>query len=212
MRRREILEAAKAVFAEKGYTHATLDEIAQRAEFGKGTLYNYFEGGKDDILFAIIDEIYDDLDLFIRESFSPQQAVGRLREAFESFVQAWVQFFVERRDMFMILIKEAYRLVFSDDPGKAAYFQRQGTRIIESLIPTLEAVMDSGEMRRLSPHAVAHMIVGNIKGIQMHMVLQNECAPPKGLEVHSSQEAAQFLTTMLLDGLVVHPEVSTTID
>ncbi|GIV59650.1 MAG: hypothetical protein KatS3mg043_0739 [Rhodothermaceae bacterium] len=46
MRRRAMLEAARAVFAEKGYLQATVDEIAQRAEFGKGTLYNYFTGGR----------------------------------------------------------------------------------------------------------------------------------------------------------------------
>jgi AcrR family transcriptional regulator len=49
MRRQAMLEAARAVFAEKGYANATLEEIAQRAEFGKGTLYNYFPGGKDEL-------------------------------------------------------------------------------------------------------------------------------------------------------------------
>ncbi|NNE70602.1 MAG: helix-turn-helix transcriptional regulator, partial [Rhodothermales bacterium] len=39
-RRREILDAARTVFAERGFVGATLEEIASRAEFGKGTLYN----------------------------------------------------------------------------------------------------------------------------------------------------------------------------
>ncbi|PSQ74919.1 MAG: hypothetical protein BRD36_01045 [Bacteroidetes bacterium QH_7_64_110] len=37
-RRRIMLQAAQSVFAEKGYEQATLEEIAKRAEFGKGTL------------------------------------------------------------------------------------------------------------------------------------------------------------------------------
>ena len=53
-----VLDAARTVFAEKGYADATLEEIAQRAEFGKGTLYNYFEGGKEEILFAVFDDLY----------------------------------------------------------------------------------------------------------------------------------------------------------
>ncbi|MEL6613746.1 MAG: helix-turn-helix domain-containing protein, partial [Bacteroidota bacterium] len=40
-RRAAMLDAATALFAEKGYASATLDEVAERAEFGKGTLYNY---------------------------------------------------------------------------------------------------------------------------------------------------------------------------
>ena len=39
----EILWAAEEVFSEKGYVSATVDEIAQRAEFAVGTLYRFFE-------------------------------------------------------------------------------------------------------------------------------------------------------------------------
>ncbi|MDX1439230.1 MAG: helix-turn-helix domain-containing protein, partial [Rubricoccaceae bacterium] len=37
-RRQAILDAALATFAEKGFEGSTLDEVAERAEFGKGTL------------------------------------------------------------------------------------------------------------------------------------------------------------------------------
>ena len=42
-RKQEILQAARAVFVDRGYRRATVDEIAQRAEIGKGTIYLYFE-------------------------------------------------------------------------------------------------------------------------------------------------------------------------
>jgi len=48
--RQEILDAATRVFAEKGFFSATLDEVAQEAEFSKGTVYLYFSS-KDDLLF-----------------------------------------------------------------------------------------------------------------------------------------------------------------
>ncbi|MFB3133520.1 MAG: TetR/AcrR family transcriptional regulator, partial [Rhodothermales bacterium] len=174
MRRRDILEAAQAVFAEKGYSHATLDEIAQRAEFGKGTLYNYFKGGKEDILFAIFDGIYDDLCQLIHDAFSPETIAARpFREAFHDFAASWITFFVERQELFMILVKEAYRMVFDDDPGKASYFQMHSKRMVNALIPALEAAMQSGELKRLPAPAVAHMILGNLKGIQMHICLHD---------------------------------------
>jgi len=41
--RGEILDAAEAVFAEKGFHRTTVDDIAARSEFAVGTIYNFFE-------------------------------------------------------------------------------------------------------------------------------------------------------------------------
>ena len=54
--RMEIMSAATRVFAEKGYFAATLDEVAQEAEFSKGSLYNYFSS-KEDLLYNILKQI-----------------------------------------------------------------------------------------------------------------------------------------------------------
>lgn len=40
--RRSMLQAAEAVFAEKGFEYATMEEVARRAEFSVGALYNFF--------------------------------------------------------------------------------------------------------------------------------------------------------------------------
>ncbi len=42
-----ILEAAEAVFAERGYPGATIAEIASRAEFSVGSIYNFFPGKRE---------------------------------------------------------------------------------------------------------------------------------------------------------------------
>ena len=51
----EIVDAALAVFAEKGFAAARLDEIATRAGVSKGALYLYFET-KEDIFRAVVDQ------------------------------------------------------------------------------------------------------------------------------------------------------------
>ena len=45
--RREILESAERVFVQKGYHLATVEEIAQQAEFAVGTIYNFFENKEE---------------------------------------------------------------------------------------------------------------------------------------------------------------------
>ena len=49
----EIVEAAMAVFAERGFAAAKLDDIARRAGVSKGALYLYFET-KEDIFHAVV--------------------------------------------------------------------------------------------------------------------------------------------------------------
>lgn len=52
-RPQEILEAALAVFAEKGLSGARMDDIAARAGVTKGTIYLYFPS-KDDVFKALL--------------------------------------------------------------------------------------------------------------------------------------------------------------
>ena len=49
-RRRAIVEGAISVFKEKGYSKATVREIAQAARLGTGSIYDYVKS-KDDILY-----------------------------------------------------------------------------------------------------------------------------------------------------------------
>jgi AcrR family transcriptional regulator len=51
-RRRDIIDAAEKVFFSRGFESATMDEIAEKVELSKGTLYLYFKS-KEDLQFAI---------------------------------------------------------------------------------------------------------------------------------------------------------------
>lgn len=51
-RKREIIDAAQGLFFSRGFENTTMDEIAERAEFGKPTLYTYFKS-KEEIAFHV---------------------------------------------------------------------------------------------------------------------------------------------------------------
>jgi AcrR family transcriptional regulator len=51
----EILDAAVAVFAEKGFAAARMEDIARRAGVTKGTIYLYFQG-KEDVFKSLVRE------------------------------------------------------------------------------------------------------------------------------------------------------------
>ena len=46
-RRQQIMVAAKRVFSEKGFSRATMEDIAQEAELSPGTLYLYFKNKEE---------------------------------------------------------------------------------------------------------------------------------------------------------------------
>lgn len=198
-----MLRAAQSVFAEKGYARATLDEIAERAEFGKGTLYNYFEGGKEGILFAVFDALYDDVFELIQDAFAGEAAQEQpLRDNFHAFVLESFAFFLEREDLFMVLIKESHRLCFSENADHAAYFQRQQQRMVDALAAPIEAAIDAGHVQALPPTAMAHMILENVNGMLVHRAMMDRHGD--GCEdtiLHDPKKAADFLTAMLFDGL-----------
>jgi AcrR family transcriptional regulator len=52
-----LLDAAEAVFAEKGFTPATLDDIADTAGYTKGAIYKHFTA-KEDLFLAVSDRYW----------------------------------------------------------------------------------------------------------------------------------------------------------
>ena len=55
-KRKHLVEAAAAVFAEQGFTSTRVADIAEHAGIGKGTVYEYFTS-KEELLFAVFEWI-----------------------------------------------------------------------------------------------------------------------------------------------------------
>jgi TetR/AcrR family transcriptional regulator, repressor of fatR-cypB operon len=211
VRRDEILSAARSVFAEKGFARATLDEIAARAEFGKGTLYNYFEGGKDALLEAILDELFDEMVDIVENAFVRSTT---FRAALHSLVKEHMELFSERRELFIIMMKEVHRMMLSDDPSRSDYVRHQQSRVIGALVPHLARAQIQGHIRDGHCDALAHTIFGNIQGVQMHVCVQGCVEGCLGEPVEASFSptiAADFITSILLDGLAHRENIDSNI-
>jgi AcrR family transcriptional regulator len=80
---RDILQAGRDVFAEKGYDAATTAEIAQRAGISEATVFSYFSG-KRELCARVIADWYDEIiDAF--ESGLPRE--GSVRQQFAFIVR-----------------------------------------------------------------------------------------------------------------------------
>ena len=81
--RADILDVATREFADKGYTGARVDEIAERTSTTKRMIYYYF-GGKEQLYIAVLERAYlairaleAELDV---EHLEPEEAIRRLAE------------------------------------------------------------------------------------------------------------------------------------
>jgi AcrR family transcriptional regulator len=203
MRRQAMLDAARAVFAEKGYADATLDEIADRAEFGKGTLYNYFENGKEGLLFAVFDDIIGEMERLIHTVFQEERGKDQsLRDAFHTFVKRHFELIRDQQDLFLILVREAHRMALSDDGNRVQFFQEQQQRLVDALRPALDDAVDNGEMQPLPTVSVANLLLANVRGMGTHCTLEKRHRPCDDQPfLQDPERAADFLTTFLFDGL-----------
>ncbi|MDM7931389.1 TetR/AcrR family transcriptional regulator [Tabrizicola sp.] len=64
--RAALIAAARDVMSEKGVDAATMLEIAERADVGAGTVYNYFRS-KDELAIAVLETLMHDLGVRIEE-------------------------------------------------------------------------------------------------------------------------------------------------
>ena len=58
--REALIQAARVIMSEKGVDGATMLEIAEAADVGAGTVYNYFKS-KDELAIAVLEEMMHDL-------------------------------------------------------------------------------------------------------------------------------------------------------
>ena len=84
-RRQQIMVAAKRVFNEKGFTKATMEDIAARAELSAGTLYLYFKN-KDELYASLSLRVLQYLNIRLEQlkgdvSLSSHDAITALKEA-----------------------------------------------------------------------------------------------------------------------------------
>lgn len=80
MHQREIIVAARSVFASKGFKQTTMEDIAAVAEFGKGTIYNYFDG-KEELFRLVLNDSFNDVVAIVDTALRGDQEFGRKVEA-----------------------------------------------------------------------------------------------------------------------------------
>jgi AcrR family transcriptional regulator len=153
-RPQELLEAAFAVFVEKGFADARLEDIAVRAGVSKGTVYLYFDS-KDAIFRAMIQQVADaKLEMVAHLVETHQGSFAALLRQLAGLMAAQISQ-PPLLHFPRLIIGESKRF-----PELAAFYLDMAiTRARKILMRIIERGQDAGEFRNIPPRHAAHLFI-----------------------------------------------------
>jgi TetR/AcrR family transcriptional regulator len=143
-RRQEIIDAAEKVFFAKGLEAATMDEIAERAELSKGTLYLYFKS-KEELYLQIHLRGNRALTLaFAKAVKNKKKGIDKLR----AIGDAYYRFYLESPNYFnAIIYYELKDYDLSADEGCVQECAEEGGKTLGVVIDAIETGISDGTIR-----------------------------------------------------------------
>jgi AcrR family transcriptional regulator len=183
--RAAILDAARQVFAERGYDGSAVRHIVARTELAPGTFYNYFPD-KESIFRALVEESIAAVRERLREARHEARDIeefvgGAYRAYFSAMAADPVMFQLMRRNAGTIR-------AMLDDPVLAAG--------VGELLEDLEAAIERGELPPLDARYMARAMAGAGLEIAMEMFERDDGAAAPDVE-----GAATFATALFLGGI-----------
>lgn len=147
--RRALLDAARSLFAEKGYHETAAEEIVGRAGLTRGALYHHFEGKKD-LFRVVVDEMEGEIDEEI-------EAAERAESDLPGAVMAGYRAFIDA-----VLDPEMRRTFFLDGPSVLGWEWREidARHAVGKIEEGLEALIAEGHMEPQPVKPLARLING----------------------------------------------------
>jgi TetR/AcrR family transcriptional regulator len=150
--RREILAAAEAVFAERGFLGARLDDVAERVGIRKPSVLHHFPDKR-----ALYDAVLGDL---VGGLFARLQTVmtgsPSLAGSVEAAVDAWVSYLGERPSLARILLRE----IADARPGMPSVFVQHALPLLGLMDQAIRAGQRQKIFLQIDPIHLASTVAG----------------------------------------------------
>jgi AcrR family transcriptional regulator len=157
-RRKQLIDTALRLFAEKGMEHATIKDIATEAGVAQGLLYHYFSS-KDELFYAIIGQYNPFPELATILAGAEERPA---REVLMQIATRAYALIAERKSIAVLILRE---VVIRPELQK-------GIRIVQSvaisfLTRYLNARIAAGELRQHDSEVTARMLAGSILALHL---------------------------------------------
>jgi AcrR family transcriptional regulator len=159
-RRRQIMNAAKHVFAEAGYHGASIHAIIERAQIARGTFYLYFES-KAAVFDAILDQAMADLRTRIHRIEVDDKSAPAPQIQLREQVMATLDYIVRDRPLATLLLSAGH----TPDAEAAERLDQFFGEVRDLLRRAMESGMEIGLLRKVQPELAAAAMLGMIRGV-----------------------------------------------
>jgi AcrR family transcriptional regulator len=167
-RRTEIVDAARTVFAHRGFADGIMDEIAKEAGVAKGTLYLYFKS-KTDIYKAVLDH---DMRTLKKSTLGRLDEAKGLREKISAFILARLERAEASREFFRIMDTDSRALSYT-----RSQYRDWLTEPVLRLASAIEKASKKGEIRRVDAEKAAWLIADVTRGTIQRRLLEQGDTP-----------------------------------
>ena len=152
-----ILKAAMKVFSEKGYHEASMDDVANLAGVGKGTVYRNFPS-KQDLFLALIEWGFNSLISGIVEK---TKNIEDFLKKIEIAIETYLAFFGHKRNFYRVLIQE--RSIFREKIERQ--FKKKYLAHLYLLEDFFKRGMKAGVFKKLDSQSASIALVGLINSL-----------------------------------------------
>jgi len=168
-----ILQAAEKIFALKGYSLATMDDIAEEAQFSKATLYKYFKSKREmflEIIYSSFEEMHQKMTRIQQKEMSAEKKLKELIRYISSYYH-------KKRNIGRIFMMEkaAVRKILSgsskEQPGPSfphppipAYFRAKMEEIFNIMCDIISEGVKTGEFRKVDVKEACFVLGAMIRG------------------------------------------------
>jgi AcrR family transcriptional regulator len=170
-RRRQILAAAKTVFAEAGYHGASIGAIIERAQIARGTFYLYFES-KTAVFDSILDQAMRDLRARVRKIEVVDKDAPPPQVQLRQQVVAAIDYVVNDRPLAMLLLSAGH----TPDVEAAERLDQFFAEIRDLLQRAITGGAEIGLLRKCHPELVAAAMLGMIRGV-IELIIHHPSPP-----------------------------------
>ena len=179
-RPQELLDAALALFVEKGYAATRAEEVAAHAGVSKGTLYLYYPS-KEELLCAVIrDRLSSQIRLGVLEA---EEHAGSSAELLQGILTRWWLRVVESpaSGVFKLIVTEARSF-----PEIAECYRLEVAEPGRQLIGrVLRRGIERGEFRPVDVESAVHSLVLPMVMLCVHRHTVGACAPASALDARA---------------------------
>jgi len=158
-RQEQVLEAAKEVFAKKGFHRASIADIVQKAGIARGTFYLYFKS-KRHIFTSLLESLLKELDRRI-ETIRLGEGHPPPLEQLRANLTRVLTFALEEPELVRILFHHAIGLDREMDQALHRFYEK----VVDRIEWALKLGIEMGLVRPCPARLVAYGILGGMKEV-----------------------------------------------